>query len=338
MVIRNCAKEEIPQLINFLKQYWKPNHILVTHPEMLLWQYQNDTGGLNFLIAKEEDNINSDILALLGYIPLAHFDKNLVSNKECWGAIWKVSPKCRIPGLGTFLQKKICNLYNYYGGLSLSNDSIRIQHTLSKSILTVNQYFILNPSIKDYIIACIPSDFVARKNAPNGNCQLREIDDISSCTIKHAYAPIKSIEFLINRYKNHPWYKYSFLACYVNNAIHCILVIRKINVNDRTAIRIVDVYGDLSNVTGLGFQLEKYLMSQPKAEYIDLCNYGINQDFFIENGFNILDVSSDKIIIPNYFEPFEKRNIPIVAVTFSKTDKNYTYFKADADQDRPNIL
>ena len=63
MVIRNCAKEEIPQLINFLKQYWKPNHILVTHPEMLLWQYQNDTGGLNFLIAKEEDNINSDILA-----------------------------------------------------------------------------------------------------------------------------------------------------------------------------------------------------------------------------------------------------------------------------------
>ena len=338
MIIRNCYKEEIPQLIEFLKEYWNPNHILVKHPEILLWQYQDNNGGLNFLIAKEKDEINSEILAILGYIPLSHFDKHLSSNKECWGAIWKVSPKCQIPGLGTFMQKKICNLYDFYGGLSLSNDSIRIQQSLSKSILRVNQYFIINPSIKDFNIACIPNDFVPQKNNQNGNCQLREIYDISSCNINHAYSPTKSIEFIVNRYEKHPWYKYSFLACYINNIINCILVLRKINVKDRVAIRIVDVYGDLSNITGLGFQLEQYLLSQPKTEYVDLCNYGIGQYFFLKNGFNILDVNSDKIIIPNYFEPFERKNIPIVAVTHTKTNKNYIYFKGDADQDRPNIL
>ena len=43
MIIRNCYKEEIPQLIEFLKEYWSPNHILVKHPEILLWQYQDDS-------------------------------------------------------------------------------------------------------------------------------------------------------------------------------------------------------------------------------------------------------------------------------------------------------
>ena len=39
----------------------------------------------------------------------------------------------------------------------------------------------------------------------------------------------------------------------------------------------------------------------------------------------------------NYFEPFEQRNVKIEIAYKTKGD-NYVAFKADSDQDRPNIL
>lgn len=338
MIIRNCKQEEIPQLIDFLRNYWKTEHVLVKHPEMLIWQYENEEKGLNFLIAKNQDDIQEEILAILGYIPLSRFDNELSHHKECWGAIWKVSPNCKIPGLGTFMQKKICNLYNFYGGLSLSMDSIRIQKTLSHEIVPVNQYFIVNPKILNFQIAKIPQDFTPIPIVKNSNFELEQITELASCQLEHSYWPMKSINFLVNRYQNHPWYKYEFLGCIIGSRLECIMVLRRIKIGERYVIRIVDVYGSLSNLKGLAFRLTKYLSEQPNTEYIDICNYGINPSFFVENGFNRLDVNSDNVIIPNYFEPFLKKNIFIGGVIHSQTDKQYTFFKADADQDRPNIL
>jgi hypothetical protein len=42
------------------------------------------------------------------------------------------------------------------------------------------------------------------------------------------------------------------------------------------------------------------------------------------------------LIIPNYFEPFEQKNVKIELAY--KADFPYVAFKGDSDQDRPNIL
>jgi hypothetical protein len=43
------------------------------------------------------------------------------------------------------------------------------------------------------------------------------------------------------------------------------------------------------------------------------------------------------IIIPHYFEPFLKKNISLDYAYINKTEESYTLFKADGDQDRPNL-
>ena len=56
-------------------------------------------------------------------------------------------------------------------------------------------------------------------------------------------------------------------------------------------------------------------------------------------GFKKLDTSTNEIIIPDYFEPFEQRNISLY-FTYKLKDKNdrHIKIKGDADQDRPNII
>ena len=50
-----------------------------------------------------------------------------------------------------------------------------------------------------------------------------------------------------------------------------------------------------------------------------------------------IDLNQEEIIVPNYFEPFEKKNVKLEIAYKSKSD-NYVAFKGDSDQDRPNVL
>ena len=41
--------------------------------------------------------------------------------------------------------------------------------------------------------------------------------------------------------------------------------------------------------------------------------------------------------MPNYFEPFIKKNITINYMINSKKNKNFRIVRGDSDQDRPNL-
>lgn len=96
----------------------------------------------------------------------------------------------------------------------------------------------------------------------------------------------------------------------------------------------MDVYGKLEGLSSIYSEVQK-LLKENRAEYLDCMNYGIDPSVFDEMGFDLLDVNGD-LIIPNYFEPFEKKNIALNCAY--KANFHYTMFKADSDQDRPNIL
>ena len=112
-----------------------------------------------------------------------------------------------------------------------------------------------------------------------------------------------------------------------------LLVIRILNVNGAKAIRIVDAIGQLQG--NLYDEFQAYL-KEMGAEYIDFMNFGINEDIFYKMGFRKLDLE-EKLIIPNYFEPFEQRNVKI-DIAWKADYEGYVAFKGDSDQDRPNIL
>ena len=92
--------------------------------------------------------------------------------------------------------------------------------------------------------------------------------------------------------------------------------------------------GEHENLPNIYNEVQLHLKTE-NAEYIDCVNFGIDEETFLNAGFTKLHLDRDTII-PNYFEPFERKNIKI---EFSyKSKKPYMVFKGDSDQDRPNII
>jgi hypothetical protein len=96
----------------------------------------------------------------------------------------------------------------------------------------------------------------------------------------------------------------------------------------------MDFIGDLSDVQDVNVSIQKLLQSE-NAEYIDCLNHGIDSKFFFQMGFKEA-VKGGKTIIPEYFDPFEQRYVPMEYCYMSEDKEPLIIFKADGDQDRPN--
>ena len=90
--------------------------------------------------------------------------------------------------------------------------------------------------------------------------------------------------------------------------------------------------GNLDKIDNINANIQSFLENND-CEYVDCYNYGIEKEVFLKMGFS--EVKED-CIIPNYFEPFEKKNVDIHYAVFGKHD--VVIFKGDGDQDRPNLL
>ena len=71
-----------------------------------------------------------------------------------------------------------------------------------------------------------------------------------------------------------------------------------------------------------------------KYEYIDFYNFGIDK-YFDKLDLRKINLTN-KFIIPNYYEPFENKNIKFVL--YFGTKIKLLIFKGDGDQGRPNQI
>jgi hypothetical protein len=72
-------------------------------------------------------------------------------------------------------------------------------------------------------------------------------------------------------------------------------------------------------------------------EYIDFVCHGFMRDYFVKAGFCQLDFDQNNTIVPNYYEPFLLKNVPVYCVS-DQTALSFRQCKADGDQDRPNFF
>lgn len=93
---------------------------------------------------------------------------------------------------------------------------------------------------------------------------------------------------------------------------------------------IVDFLGKFQK--NLYDEFQKLLQKQ-NLEFVSFLCYVWDTNKIIQMGFSL---KNEESIIPVYFEPFLKENIDIY-FAFKSEYKNYTIFKGDSDQDRPNI-
>jgi hypothetical protein len=329
--IRLCKKNDTNQFQEFINSEWKMNHILATNTELLNWQHYNSLTN-NFNIVLAYDTLNCIIVGVLGFIPLNQYDDSLIKNKDLWLAIWKV--KEGNTGIGLELLNYIIYTYqpNTIGSIGINKKVKKLYKALNFKTGVLVHYYFLNPNFNNFQILKI-SSIPERKIFESSKYSIRKLDEIYKYSkLQHHYLPHKSIEYIKKRYINHPIYKYQLYGIFSTDIIKCILVTRKIIINNSACIRIIDIYGNLNNINSIASELLNLLINE-NCEYIDCLNSGISSDVFFDLGFSI----RENITIPNYFEPFEPVNIDIEFAYLSSTNE-YVIFKGDSDQDRPNIL
>lgn len=330
--IRLCKASEIEKLKDFIDTVWKKNHILSRDENILRWQHFNDAqDSFNFVVAYNTESDKFD--AIMGFIPLQHFDKSLQANNNFWLALWKTDEiNAKRKGLGADLLLYFQKKYNpsSIGVVGINSVVEKIYRIIGFQTGVMNHYYLINPELTQFKIAKVNN--INKNISEKTNYvikQLVNINEISDLQIKQH--PHKSKEYFINRFLKHPTYKYTFYGVFSQEQLSLVLVTRKININNSSCIRVVDIIGSIKSLTSIETELIK-LLKYEDAEYIDCYNYGIPDKYFINLGFKKRD---DAVIIPNYFEPFEQRNVDIKFAYKSCSD-NYIIFKGDGDQDRPS--
>lgn len=340
--IREAKITEVSDIQLFLDVHWKKNHSLVLSKELLDFQHLNSSDNqYNYVIAY--NNNTKEIDALFGFIPTYQFDRDLCCNGDFWGAIWKKrddidNDESNEIGMDVFTRLFDYSNFHSFSAIGISKIAMKIYKAFQCKVGYLAQYYILNDSINDYKIAGnVDMKYIGIgagfSREPNWSIKEIDANALKDKIIKAVYRPFKSVQYIINRYVKHPIYKYKFLGVNKDRELKTLLVIRILNVNGAKAIRIVDAIGQLQGSLYDNFQ--SYL-KETGAEYIDFMNYGVDEDVFYQMGFRKLDLDGD-LIIPNYFEPFEQRNVKI-DIAWKADYENYVAFKGDSDQDRPNIL
>lgn len=332
--IRLALREEYPVLRDFLAENWGENHILVKSKEIFDFQYlEGDVYNIVVAVNKE----SGDIDAFWGLITTSKYDSNLSDNGDSWGALVKIRPDVHNDEIGRIAMKmlrwiikepKFCH-FNH-NGLGPKGRVFLMPYCASSG--PMRQYYIANNKVSDFKVAHLPqfgeyevTEIVVRR------VELEDLAELPSSS----YKPEKSLTYIINRYAKHPIYQYFAWEIEIEGVVKSVWIIRKITLTGLgSVLRVVDAIGNMEGIGCIGNQVQA-LLEEEGAEYVDFLNFGIPSEVFSQMGFEELDVESSTII-PNYFEPFERKNVAIVSGLDS--DDGYVIFKGDGDQDRPNML
>ena len=318
----------------FIHHNWKNDHILSKNKTFFKYEHQNKNK-LNFIIAKD----NNKITGVLGFISTSTID---ISN--VFTVIWKVEENNGNPVLGIQLLKyleKLNEVKNVFS-VGINKNTLQIFKFLNIYTNKLNQFVLINEKIKKFKIATVSktklktiepnkhSDYLSVKKICNEN----DLDSFDFEKYKFNL-PYKSKDYFIKRYFNHPIYNYDVYGVCEGKKIVSLYVTRLQPYNNSNVIRIVDFIGDENAMYSFSKYISKLIVSEG-YEYADFYCFGLDDKIIFDSGFEIVKADNDDLIIPNYFQPFEKKNVSIYFFANTKKLEKINLFKGDGDQDRPS--
>ena len=333
-----CPSGRVNDLVEFIDTYWKKDHIFARSPEFLSWNHYDKTNDCyNFIIAVQKST--GKIQAMEGFTLSSHFDPD-IQKPVAWGSMWKNRLEAEEPGLGLMVHWKLYETYGKYGscGIGMSKKAVRISNAIVANVAVLaKQYFILHPVKTEFKIAANTasgarySAKAVKSNKKLLNCSQDDFNALDGVVIK-TIPQHKSLKYYINRYFNHPIYKYQASMVRDNNSgITAVIFWRFCYYESAKCIRIVDYFGEEDALAGC---LDGFLdlLVEHDSEYIDFICKGMPPEIMEAAGFADRG-KQDGIVIPNYFEPFVQSNIDVYCSVYP-TD--IRVFKGDSDQDRPS--
>lgn len=323
---RLATTQDKASIVNFMNTHWEQPHPLVNDENFFNFYYTTQTNEIRFAIAECEGNL----AAIAGYIPA-----NSEPCPDIWVSLWVSDPA--YSGAGLALMAEMPNLTNCR---TLACNNIRpktqvLYQFLGYTTGRVNHFYRLaeKPS---YHIAKIQHKEILSKS---GNAILQKVESSEDLTLcgffpPKNHNPYKDIAYISHRYFAYPYQDYDvWLATHPTSGKKSLLITRTTQVESHFALRIVDYIGEPNLFAELGTAID-ILLEKENAEYADFYCVGIPQEILHSAGF-AERVENDANIIPNYLTPLLQENIDFYY--FTNNPENFTLFKADGDQDRPNI-
>ncbi len=335
--IRLASKDDIEAIMKFIHDCWREDHIMSKNRELFEYEYL-DGDTVNFVIAI--DRTSQCIEGIFGFLRCSHTEDT--GKKDIWGSMWKVNPSHdNIPLLGIELAKRVYVLTGcrYQIGNGANPDTTVLLRKLyfGESTVKMNQFYYLNDKKDQYEIAVINEKWSPRvkDNAIQklhrylSMQEVREHFDIDTVDA----IPYKDNWYFEKRYFMHPIYRYQVYGVESEDGqVKALLVTREVRYSQSRVLRIVDYVGEQELFAGLSKIMKQWIEEQD-YEYIDFYEFGFNEQAILDAGFR-KRADTDRNIIPNYFEPFLQENVDIWA---HYKEKGTLFFKADGDQDRPNM-
>jgi hypothetical protein len=300
-----------------------------------------ETGRYHCYLARHR--ASGEIHACAMYLLTSRFDPTLPV-RDIWPGLWRSIPGTA-PGLGAECLRKLMDEIRprSIGGLGLSRNTVDILPRLGWTLGVMDHHYLLHPDVRDFrLVAGVRPAVAVARHASGASHRLRELDADEVRTLRidgHdplGRVPSKTSAYLCNRYSRHPFYTYRLLAIENHRGPLGVLVSRTAEAEGARAVRLVDFVGHDEAWTGLGPALTN-LVAEERAEYADLYSAGLDPERIRSAGMTP-HPPGDPVVIPNYFEPFERVNKVLDYGYIVPPGTRYRMFKGDSDQDRPNLF
>lgn len=319
---------EEAQVVDFVNRNFDWKLPLVNRPEYFDFYYHN-TESLQFAIAEE----NGEWLAVAGYI-LA----NRAQSPDLWVSVWVAVPGHN--GVGLELMDALPRLT---GARVVACNNIRPKTMAFYRFLgwhadRVPHYYRLAQQ-DTYRLARVQDPTIL---PAGGDLTL---DTVSSVTRLQglglpptSHTPKKDLWYLARRYYGFPHLAYQVYSVCEQGKLLAYLVTRTVDTapdsaDNVRALRIVDFIGKDEVLPRIGGAIDG-LIQAAGAEYAECYCWGIPAEIFAQAGFCERKEDSCNII-PNYLTPPLYENTEYYF--FTNQPEGFVLFKADGDQDRPNL-
>ena len=323
------AKRHLFELREFCAANWGSEHPLIHNEKMFDWYYGGND--INMVIAYTKTSDSISIQGVCGYILT-----NSSSSPDVFLS-YILSKKGIKFGVSLRLIEYIKSITN---ARTINCNNIRretrgIYEFLNYTVADMQHYYRLNPSIKEYSLSCVKAyeekEVLSKKTE---FCRISTASDLDDFNFSEYIdnKPYKDKAYLLRRYLNYPFHEYMVYSMTLKDE-RALLVLRRIEYESAVMLRVVDFIGERNLIKESGYLLDR-LMKENGAEFIDWYSYGVSEEEMIRAGFSLCKEDKDDIV-PFYLSPPVMENVKITV--FVSDSEDFMMFRADGDQDRPNL-
>jgi len=318
-IFRLARPGEDAAIIDFVNANFDMRLPLLNRAELYDYYYAGANGAPRFALAI--DAATGDYLSAAGFIPANR------AGTDLWVSVWVAKKGAN--GAGLSLMDALPRLT---GAALIACNNIRPKTRAFYEFLgwhtgRLRHYY--RVAAKDTFQLAKPLSATPRP--VNRDLALHRVTELAPPKTPHT--PRKDRWYLERRYLRYPHFTYDVWAAGENDAL---LVTRTVPAKDTGSVpvvRLVDYIGPDELLPRLGGALDQ-ILRDTGAEYIDCYNDGIDPALWHAAGFEER-LPGDGAVIPNYLAP------PLLENTeyyyFTNRPDGFVIFKADGDQDRPNL-